>query len=472
MRRPKHDHGIAIVSVLMILAAVMLMGIAGMFLTQMNLNISRNVQTSSQASSNAASGMSGAFAALQAYYDANGALPSSLTLPTIAGQGYDPSFSLQSYKVSGQTAYVSILGTAGAKAEYQSEALIRFVASSGLPSYFAYGLASEGTVTASGNAAYVNAGVHGNKGFTISGNQYFYVCTKRDADGTCKTEVRVDSDAVPVSASPGATTCKVSGNPGDYKLCKDGKPVSLTDPVTITPDVASRLAGALAEVSHGSTHSNVLGIDCDYIFASTPNQATFKAKVQASPAGSTLCVEGNGKLSLSGSGYALNDVNVVLKDGISFSGNYSTKNLTLISLQGSVTGSGNSDFESMRVFASQDVTFSGNHDLTGRSTFASGADLRISGNAAAVSNAAGDAAIGVVLVAEGDITVSGNSKLFIAAVAGGTFKKSGNAELYGRIASKGDLTVSGNFDIDSGFPIDNDDIATGEPPKLQVVSLR
>ncbi|HRP48321.1 MAG TPA: hypothetical protein PLT07_12285 [Trueperaceae bacterium] len=472
MRHTSSKSGIAIVSVLLILAAIMMMGIAGMFLTQMNLGITRNVRSSGVAQNAAYTGLSAAYVTLQGQYEANGALPNSLSLPSTQGRDYQPAYELKDYRASGQTAFISVAGSAGNDSEYVAEALIQFVGGSSLPPFFAYGLSSEGIVSASGNASYVNAGIHGNKGFTMSGNQYFYLCTRRNAKGECTKQQQVASDSIPISGSPGADTCRVSGNPGDYKVCEKGVPVNLTDPVTIVPGFAERFPEALAAVSNGSLVSRVLGINCDYVFSSTPSQATFTSAIAGLVPGATVCVEGAADLSFSGSGYSLDNINLVLRNSVSFSGNYSTKNLTIISTEGTVRGSGNSDFESMRVFAAGDIRFSGNHDIVGRSTFASGEDLTVSGNAAAVTSASGDPAVGVVYIAEGDIKVSGNSKLYIAAIAGGAFTKSGNAKLTGRIASKGNLTISGNFDIDSGFGLDNDDLVEGGPPMLKVVSVR
>ncbi len=472
-RRRLWREGVAIVSALFIMAAVLMAGVATMVLTQTNLGITRNLQATTTAESNAISGMSAAFAYLQDYYAANGSLPASFTnaqLPAIQGKSYTPAYSLQAYdRPNANSARIAVAGTAGLDAEYVSEALISFSSTSGLPAYFAYGIASEGVITASGNAAYVSAGIHGNKGFSLSGNQGFYVCTARKTNGECRTFEEIDPAMVPVTASPGATTCKVSGT-GKFPICDNGVPVNLTDPVTITPDYMTRQAAALADVSRGALHSAVFDIDCDIIYSSTPNQNTFKSAVASAMAGATICVEGTGDLHLSGN-YDVSDVNIVMQGSIQFSGNYTTSSLTIISTGGSIKGSGNNDFESIRFFAAKDIDFSGNHDMFGMSTLAAGGDIDISGNASPF-DLDGTPTVGTVIVAEGNIDITGNSKLFIAAVAGGTFRKSGNAELYGRIASKGNLTISGNFDIDSGFQIVNEDIVEASDPVLRVVSMR
>lgn len=472
MKTTERNPGIAIVSVVLVLAATMLLGIASLFLTQVNLGISKNVRSSTLASNAATAGLNAAFVTLQDYFGLNGDLPSTLTLPTIAGHDYQPSYSLADYRVSGDTAYVSIIGRGGTDAEYVSEALIQFSGGSGLANYFAYGLATESTFTKSGTGAYINAGIHANKGFKLSGVQEFYVCTARDAQGVCTSTQAIGADAIPISASPGATTCSVSGGLKDSGLCVSGTPANLTDPVTITPDFASHFQNALDTVSKGSLYSNTLGIYCDYIFASVPAKAAFFNAVAGLPSASTVCVEGNGTLSFSGSGYSFDNMNLVVRNDVSFSGTYSTSNFVLISVTGSLKGSGSSTFDTMQAYAKKDLDFSGTHTIVGRSTFAAGGNLTISGSAAAVTTATGDPAIGVALIAEGNIKISGSSKLYVAAVAGGTFTKSGVAEFVGRAASKGAMDISGSFRIDAGLPIDNDSLVQAEPAVLKVVSIR
>ena len=468
----RRQSGIAVVSALVILLALTAFGLSSVFLTQMNLGIARNAQATVRADNNAASGLNVAFVRLQDEYRVTGELPASLTLPTITGQGFAPTYALTHYvRYSTTTAYVAVAGTAPGQGEYLAEAVVSVQGNSGLPPYFGYGLSTEGVFEASGNAWYVNAGVHANKGFKFSGNQHFRTCVERNANGTCGRDEVVPSDSLAVSASPGATVCAVSGN-GIPKsaICADGGPRHLTDPITIDPEFGARQVELMQSISKGPSHSHVLGIDCDVIFRSAPKSRDLPDAFASVPAGSTICVE-SGAVKISGN-WSIAERTVVARDNIDFSGNWSMRDMTLVSTTGSISGSGNSPMANVRVFGRDGVKFSGNHDVTGISTFASGGDVQLSGNAHAVAAPGGGSGIGTAIIAGGDIKISGNSRLYIAAVAGGSFHKSGNADYVGRVASKGNLKISGNFDIDSGVAIVTDQFVVQGDATLRVMSRR
>ena len=63
MKRPQQ--GIAIVSVLLVMAALVAFGLGTLFLTQMNLGIAGNARSATRADNNAAAGLNAAFVALQ-----------------------------------------------------------------------------------------------------------------------------------------------------------------------------------------------------------------------------------------------------------------------------------------------------------------------------------------------------------------------------------------------------------------------
>jgi hypothetical protein len=527
MNRSNADSGIAIVSVLLVMVAVMLLGLGTLFLTQMNLGIAQNVKGNALAEDNATSGMSAALVTLQEYYSKNSALPSTfqelkqLTPDSISGQGYSPSYSLVSYvPLTSDTATITVNGTVPGNAEYVSAALIQISGKPSLPSFFDYGLATEGTFKASGSANYVSAGIHANEGFRLSGSQSFHDCTLHDRFGNCVQEKPLSPKEIPIAASPGATTCHVSGS-GNYQgqLCKaDGTPRFLTSPVTIDPDkvmpdyakkAGSAIQDALQKASHGTEHSDTLGIDCDKVYSSAPSDSTLLNDLASLAPGATVCIE-SGRLSFSGT-YNLSNVNLVSSGDVSFSGSYSLSNVnvvstggdlsfsgsqdlsninlissgdielsgsgpvtdaTIISTDGHVKVSGSTTLDSVQVFAQDYIKCSGSTALKGKTALATEGYIDSSGSAYQYVDSNGDNAIGIVMVAKGDIDVSGSTALFIAAVAGGKFDKSGSVVLHGRIASKGKLTISGSFNIDSSLPIDNGDIKTQGSPVVRVISRR
>src|SRR5690606_2603809 len=201
------------------------------------------------------------FVALQRAFEADGEFPTELTLPGISGVDFSPTYELQAYRRRTPTlAYVAVLGTAPGDAEYVSEALVAMESgSTRLPTFFDYGIATEGSFTGNGSGSYVSTGIHANEGFTLNGSQEFSVCIERDSTGVCTRTETVSGDAVPISGSPGAS-CSV--NPAQPGICQGGVPVHLTDPVTITPDYVARRDAALAAISHGPDHSSLFGIDC------------------------------------------------------------------------------------------------------------------------------------------------------------------------------------------------------------------
>lgn len=130
------EGGIAIVSVLMVLAVIMLLGIGSLVLTQSTLLMSENLVSNSIARANAEAGVDATVAWLAAGFEQGGDLPSTLE--------HAPATSLSSgslrYDLASGDGYVlnpdgtvtlRIVGTGPRSAEHVSEALVAFEAPEG-----------------------------------------------------------------------------------------------------------------------------------------------------------------------------------------------------------------------------------------------------------------------------------------------------------------------------------------------------
>src|SRR5690625_7764155 len=74
----RNAQGIALISVLLIMLAVLVLGVGTLFLTQGNLLISKNLLSTSVARNNAESGIDATVAVMRAHYEATGELPTTL----------------------------------------------------------------------------------------------------------------------------------------------------------------------------------------------------------------------------------------------------------------------------------------------------------------------------------------------------------------------------------------------------------
>ncbi len=467
------QQGIAIVSVLLVMVALTAFGLSTMFLTQMNLGIAGNARSATLADNNAAAGLNAAFVALQRAYEQNGEFPNSLTLPSIGGSDFSPTYALVSYqRRSATVAYVAVSGSAPGQAEYLSEALVSMTSSGErLPAYFDYGISTEGTFRGNGSASYVSAGIHANRGFTLNGSQQFLVCTARDANGICTATAVVSGDTVPISSSPGGT-CSV--NPGQLAICAGGVPAHLTDPVAITPDYQARRDAALAAVSRGAYYSNYFGINCDLRYTTRPNPVgQILTDIASLPAGSTVCLDYSQNTGLNGNA-TINNVNIVSRGDFTINGDLNSVNSTFIVYDGKFSTNGKGTMTNMNVYAQESITLNGSKDAvyTGTTTFATAGNITINGSYRATQIGGGQVTIGIAMIANGNITVNGSSEMFIAAVAGGTFTQNGSSTLRGRVASKGNITFNGSFDIDSGLGISNPELSEPGDADLAVLSRR
>lgn len=500
-----HRKGIAIVSVLLLMLAVFTLGIGALMLSRLNLNISENVRSNSIVRYNNESGVDAAMVALENWYVANGTFPVSgggtpdlLADLTVQADGDDPTFTIYDYvRHADDVASFRALSTLLNGAEYITETLVGIDFTSGTPGSGApRGLVSEGVVTINGSSTYIDAGIHGNGGFDIKGNvtDDFYVCVDgSDADddpdrdpatGLCTNTVSVDLADAPISGSPGASICKPTA------LCDGGSPINLIDPVDVVPGYRSKRDEAIDEISRGGYSSTLFYLSdgttpmmCDYVTSTVIGYSDLQSEIaalrSAGVATPTLCLEGPSALSVP-NGATLDGVNIVAQGNIDFSNTVTIADATLISMGGGIfddtaTGPGNNvdaDISDSRIFSEKSIGIHGTGArFSGITTIASAGDVTVNGGAEAVT-VAGEATVGLALIAEGDVTVNGSSQWYLAASAGGTFVQNGTSFIFGGIEAEGDLTINGGIDIDSGLGVSNPAFDPEPRPFVAVISRR
>lgn len=453
--------GIALVTSLFILVAVMLIGLGSIFLTRTNLKVSENIRSNAVARNNAESGVEAVYLLLSSHHDTYSTFPTdqnSISLP--AGSGY----TLSSYRFdSADQAMIRIRGSSAQGAEHESEVLLNlFTPPPEIPEAYATGLVSEGEIRVTSNASiYIDAGVHGNAGFDLGGT--FYECTARDASGNCTTMVAIDASTLPISLSDPTGTCKIgsgpSCDPADY----------MGESVSVNPDYIARRDAAMA--------AEDLDADDDWDAADCALAGTTLSPAMT---GQVVCSSGN----LSVTNPLWSDVTVITSGDITLSGTAFLDNVTLISTGGLVSINAGT-MEETRIFSEDSLSYTGNnasYTWNGSNTIATAGDITFNGSnkhsnvVNTTVNAEGIKEVGMVLIAEGDITFNGrnstNQDYYAVFVSGGEFTQNGRSDLYGAISSVGDLRFNGNFFVDSAFEITNDDLAEEQPPEVAVLSRR
>jgi hypothetical protein len=490
-RGERRQSGIAIITVLVVLVAIAILGAGAIYLTRVNLTIAGNARANATARSNAETGIQAALVRLEnafrASYQADplaAELPATLTLPSVSGPGFSPQFSLVSYardSVNSASAVVRVSGTGPASAEHVSEVLVvMFPGEPEFPPGFSFGLASEGQIFVNGSSSYINAGIHGNDGFSLTGNvgDDFFVCTDRNpTTGVCTATEAVPLADAPVSASPGATLC----SPAD--LCDAGIPQTLVAPIDVNPAFVPKRLAAVSDASStsGSATTVTFGsvdVACDIVINSAPTAAQLATllPVLASRPDVTLCNTSNGTLTFPAN-FDTNGMNIISNGAVAFprsGGSQATiRNSIVVTFSGSVTAANErATISSSRIFSEGSINFNGQQTVvTGVTTIASNGSIVVNGGAPAVTSTDGPA-VGFALIATGNVTINGSADWYVAASVGGTFTQNGTSTVYGVIEAEDTITINGGIDIDSGLPIDNDDTQTDGPPRIAVVSAR
>ncbi len=489
----KRQDGIVIVASLILMLAVLGLAVGSLFLTQSNLKIAENVRSKAFAKYAAESGMDATLAALDMYFNTYASYPSfsnghfggNFSLPVVTINGQNLAYSVTEFSRDGSSgsAVVKVSATGPSGATHISEALMAAEVTSSsttteteINPLVANGLASEGTVTLNGKNNFVSAGLHGNAGYTINAlsNSSFSTCLNRNTNGKCVSFETIETDHLPISAAAGmpSYTC----NPANSAICSGGVPTRLTDPITVTPNYINRRNAVIAAAnkSPSGTASSVFGIKCDRVYANAPTMNNASQVTSSGfTTGKVVCVE-NGNVTFP-NGTSLDGVTVLAKNAIQFNGNTAITlvDSNLITTTGCININPNKvTVRDSKLYSSCDLNMNGQQTLfEGVVTLASATNININGRSSILNND-GSFAIGLGLVAEGNITINGQSDWFAVALVGGNFTYNGTSTLYGGVSAKGSITSNGGIDIDSGLAVQNDDFFVGETVTTTQVTQR
>ena len=153
--RSASSHGIALVTVLLVMLAIFGMGVGITFLAQLNLRIAQNNQLNAIARYNAETGLDTALAILAREFKENeGVLPDAAELAAV----FPPTaeYRIAAYeKFDDENARVAVIGFAGGRAEYRTEARLQGVitpqiSDEGDLGLFGVGLVSESSIKIAG----------------------------------------------------------------------------------------------------------------------------------------------------------------------------------------------------------------------------------------------------------------------------------------------------------------------------------
>ncbi len=124
--RERRGTGSALISVLLVLTAVILLAVTGLYLTNTNLAIAGNIVGNTIAKSNAESGIDATIAMLYANFESTGNLPGSIQAPAVNLSTADVDYGLESVVPHGNRVHLKVIGYGPNNAEYLSEALVEF----------------------------------------------------------------------------------------------------------------------------------------------------------------------------------------------------------------------------------------------------------------------------------------------------------------------------------------------------------
>lgn len=128
MRNARGEHGIALISVFLIMLAVMVVGLGTLFLTRGNLLIARNQLQTSIARTNAEGGIDAAVAVLRAEHARTGRLPTGITAaPAVLLDSGSVDYAFAAApEWRDETVLLRVAGYGPGNAEYVTEALVEF----------------------------------------------------------------------------------------------------------------------------------------------------------------------------------------------------------------------------------------------------------------------------------------------------------------------------------------------------------
>jgi hypothetical protein len=446
--------GIAIISTIFIMVAVLALGIGALYLTNIDLRIAENVQSNAVAKQNAQIALEASLIALRETIKAEDAaeFPETFTAPTLTLVGDLPvTVGNPVYtRLSPTQATLRVEGIGPGQASYLAEAALALmpaetVAASGV------GLVSQAAIAIHDwtNTRIIDAQLHGDAGFSLTSPNLSRVqrCTARALSGSCAAFEFVDMsldedgdgvpDNLPLSAAAGLASylCQPAA---DGRFCRAGRPTRLTDAAVITAFSAADLL---------ETERNRHG--CDVTLSSVPTMQNSAEVVAAGfVTGRTVCLTG-GMLAFP-SDITLTNVRIISRSGdIRFADRATLANVTLIAEAGTVS-LGSATLNSSFIYSHEDLSVASGVRISGRSTLVSAGALSFAGVTEA-SGAAEAARVDIYLYADGAITYRSNTPTFARFFAGGAFTVNSNSCIIGSVEARGAIHAPSGVCIDAGL---------------------
>lgn len=485
---PSSSSGFALVTSLLVMVVILLLGVGSMYLTRSNLKVAENVQVSATARGNAEIGLDASLLYLERYLEEHGVLPSAaeFVLPLVQGgssvqfaladRGEYVGYSVAEVNVDGaqfQRVTLQVEGQGPRSGAYVAE-LVADVSLGGgggnevIP-LFGQGVSARRLVTVNGGPTFLDAGLHGNTGYTLNGFKVdaFRRCVERNANGTCRTDRKYSGPPYPVTAAVGERSYTCNINPGNNDIC-DWGPVQLVadpfiDPETGQPRFDPSYEGprnaALCAIAYnpnagcGSARmENLNNLACTVTHSGYPtmNRASDLPGLGFRP-GAVVCINGGVNFP---SGADLSGVTVVARDSMNFNGeSHGLDDTMLVSIRGGVNLNGKQTLRNTRIFSQHSLNMNGKTSMVGTTTIASAGSVTFNG-----STGNNDGVSRLAVVAGGDIIFNGSSDTWGGFLAGGDFIQNGKANIYGGVVALGSATFNGKLTIDSGVPIANPDL--------------
>ena len=512
MTHPFRNHGIAVISTLLIALVVIGVGIGAITLNRSNLRVASNVETGAIARLSADSGIEAVVASLTDFHGRYLTLPNdvaNVVVPTMTVDGTAVSYTLETGGylpdplVGGRVkrASVSLVGTGPNAARFVTEAVvaINVVAGEGTQAHglLTNGLTGRGVVSLSGGGEFVDAGIHGGRGYDIdgsgSGSFGFDTCeeTGRQFDGSCgtddddRTTIVITAD-VPVTAdsdtADDAFVCSVSGQVhdgictsttedegGDSPRNNNGKNngndgdgggggSTSSKPTNLTPDPIAA-AGDGFTSDYGVTRDRVL---CT-VLGSCEEDVTFDDLIldgycellsgplllQEADAGDTLCIEGGVSIP---AGFDLSNTTLIVEGDVTMpSGSATLDGTVIVTFDGGSIELSTNTVQDSRLLAEGTLcindldkcptTSNGNSsnydiddvDVRGISTLATGGSLPFGPQA----SLGGDLPYtSVAIIAQQDVTIRGDHTSWAVFLVGCNFgSANGSQEIFGGIVA-------------------------------------
>ncbi len=448
----KSQQGIALTATLLIMAVIVTLGVGSLSLAMMDSKIAENARANVSAAASAEAGLNAAILVLGKQYQnsSDKKFPLTLTVPQIDGVAAFAARDAVYVPDSSRTGYtLTLKGRTPSGGLHQSEVLV--VSTPGTSGTtgtgtgpLGKGIVAEGTITVNGNnTMYIDAGLHGASGYTLNGydKAQFKKCLSRNATtSVCQSYASLLTPALTATTNKASYTCNPSN---DASACAGNKPARLVDaPPPIAVDYEKKRDAAIK--------------GCTNTYSGSPINTAASVVLSGFGLNAVVCVAAGVNFP---SGTNLAGVTVIANGDINFNGNTPIvlNKTVLISRSGSININSNDlTIQDSQIFSQNSLNFNGSKTkYLGNTTLASKGSITVNGSSSATQNLSGKKTIGLGLLAEGDITLNGNSDWYASLVAGGNVNYNGSATLYGSVGTKRSFTANGGLTLDGSFEISN-----------------